>query len=59
MVENFVLQDTIRAWNGVISGRIFSKNGLGEKVATLDCRQSSDKVDDFVQYVIGLAENKQ
>jgi len=46
-------------WNGVISGRIFSKNGLGEKVATLDCRQSSDKVDDFVQYVRGLAENKQ
>jgi len=44
-------------WNGVISGRIFPKDGLGEKVTTLDCRQSSDRVDDFVKHVRGLAEN--
>jgi hypothetical protein len=45
-------------WNGVVSGRFFpNKGGLGEKVATLDCRQSTDKVDDFIQHVRGLAKN--
>jgi hypothetical protein len=46
-------------WSGIISGRFFpAKGGLGEKVATLDCRQSSDRVDDFVEYVRGLVENE-
>jgi hypothetical protein len=45
-------------WSGIISGWTLSYDSIGAKVATLDCRQSSDKVDDFIQYVRGLAENE-
>jgi hypothetical protein len=46
-------------WSGIISGKYFpAEGGLGEKIATLDCRQSSDRVDDFIQYVKKMAENE-
>jgi hypothetical protein len=46
-------------WSGIIGGKYWpAEGGLGEKVATLDCRQSSDRVDDFIQYVKKMAENE-
>jgi len=46
-------------WSGIIRGKYWpAEGGLGEKVATLDCRQSSDRVDDFIQYVKKMAENE-
>jgi len=39
-------------WSGIISNWFSPDNGgIGETIATLDCRQSSDRVDDFVKYV--------
>lgn len=46
-------------WSGIISGWFFPEGGMGERIATLDCRQSSDKVDDFIQYIKGMVENDQ
>jgi len=31
--------------------------GMGEKIATLDCRQSSDRVDDFISHVREWTKN--
>jgi len=33
-------------------------SGMTEQIATLDCRQSTDRVDDFIKYVRGIAEDE-
>ncbi len=46
-------------WSGIFSNWFSpSGGGMGEVIATLDCRQSSDKVDEFIQYVRGLVTNE-
>jgi len=41
-------------WNGVFTSSFIMD--MSEQITTLDCRQSSDRVDDFISSVIKLVK---
>lgn len=53
-VEEFRIRRYYKSdWDGIIKGPF---GHMGEQVATLDCRQSSDRVDDFIREVRKFAK---